>query len=523
MIRGQKRIIKNKREMNFDVNAQIHNKFDIEVIDAKTGKVKQEAKAFNIVCNNLWTRLFAMSNYFNYIFYGSGTGTPSVEDTDLFEKIGYGTIAAADDVYNIDYKQGVFSYRRKIQLSETVAVGKTITEVGIGYSTSAGTLCTHAMLQDMNGNAISIEKTDTDIINIYATVYVHFNAKGFDGGSIRMNYYDYQYSLLTLFAGVSITQKPNKFVFSNCFAFKRLNGGTYETYIGSFDAKDGNGSPRSTITYSNNPEQKTITLTAARLSANNGNIGGIVRIFLAYHRDDKATFSNYYSYPSVEMFVGGSWFPYSEIIGEAVGTGDGVTVDFGLDFPFAHDAKIYVDGILRNDVVVDYSNNNAGTYQYLQHLDKDASEDNLIPNYEPAAYDGQMYIKYGGHIFYNPMHKKGIASMYLSNTILYASNNLKEWVEIVNTVGKAAAKFEIPEEYANYKYWKFSYEPTTNSVSAKFYSIVIKDNTSNVIHFATPPAEGAIITADYRSDCIAKDVNHVFDFALTFHFGEYTG
>ena len=29
----------------------------------------------------------------------------------------------------------------------------------------------HAMLKDMNGNQISIEKTDTDIINIYATVY----------------------------------------------------------------------------------------------------------------------------------------------------------------------------------------------------------------------------------------------------------------------------------------------------------------------------------------------------------------
>ena len=39
-------------------------------------------------------------------------------------------------------------------------------------------LCTHALLQDMNGNNISIQKTNTDVINIYATVYLHFNQAG---------------------------------------------------------------------------------------------------------------------------------------------------------------------------------------------------------------------------------------------------------------------------------------------------------------------------------------------------------
>ena len=40
------------------------------------------------------------------------------------------------------------------------------------------------------------------------------------------------------------------------------------------------------------------------------------------------------------------------------------------------------------------------------------------------------------------------------------------------------------------------------------------------IHFAEPPADGDVITADYFTDVIAKDENHVFDFSITFHFGE---
>ena len=32
----------------------------------------------------------------------------------------------------------------------------------------------------------------------------------------------------------------------------------------------------------------------------------------------------------------------------------------------------------------------------------------------------------------------------------------------------------------------------------------------------------AVVTADYHTSVIAKDVNHVFYFSVTFNFGEYT-
>lgn len=62
--------------------------------------------------------------------------------------------------------------RRKIVLSPSDYVGARITEVGFGYSTSSGSAVTHSMLKDSEGNQIAIEKTDTDVLTIYATFYL---------------------------------------------------------------------------------------------------------------------------------------------------------------------------------------------------------------------------------------------------------------------------------------------------------------------------------------------------------------
>lgn len=524
MIRGKKRMLDNKPAMRFDVQTGIHNRFDIEVIDAKTGVIKQEARAFNIVCNNLWTCIVARSTYFNYIFYGTGTGIPSVEDTELFGYEGYRQPSSADDTYGVDYNKGVFWYRRKAQLSETTTVGKTITEVGISSSTSAGYLCTHAMLEDMNGNPISIEKTDTDIINIYATVYVHFDARGYDGGTIKFNYWKKEYSLLTLFAGIGIKKSPNYMVFTNQTAFTST-GRTSDMLSDSFRltpgeyAYDNIGKTGSAITYSSDAEAKTLTLTAARLGATSKNLGGIKRIVLSYCYYRSGTYADVRVAPSMIITPGGSWFPYSDIVGEAVGTGDGTAKDFALDFPLARDAKIYVDGVLATDVTVDYCVNvNGSIDNHILWLDPATiSEDTLIPYYDVTT----GYLPSSGLKFYNVMHEVGLKSVYLANVELRASNNLSAWETVADNTG-VSGTVEIPEEFRHYKYWYFVYKPYQNSISSRGSSILPIVSTGNAIHFTTPPAEGAVITADYHSECIAKDENHVFDFSLTFHFGEYT-
>lgn len=84
MVRGRTQEIKSHRKVNANINASIHNRFAVEVVDAKTGKVKQKAYGENVVCDALWTIVLEnAASYFDYIQFGTGTGTPSATDTSL--------------------------------------------------------------------------------------------------------------------------------------------------------------------------------------------------------------------------------------------------------------------------------------------------------------------------------------------------------------------------------------------------------------------------------------------------------
>ncbi len=61
---------------------------------------------------------------------------------------------------------------KKIVLNPEEYVGQTITEVGVAYGSTASYLVTHAMIKDAEGNPLSIDKTDLDVIEVYATVYI---------------------------------------------------------------------------------------------------------------------------------------------------------------------------------------------------------------------------------------------------------------------------------------------------------------------------------------------------------------
>jgi hypothetical protein len=69
-----------------------------------------------VICDQLWTNLFNTSsntfNYFNYIFYGGGNGTPSNTDTQLFSHIG--GASGGSLVKSIDNVNGVYSCRKSI-------------------------------------------------------------------------------------------------------------------------------------------------------------------------------------------------------------------------------------------------------------------------------------------------------------------------------------------------------------------------------------------------------------------------
>ena len=61
-----------------NIEVGLHNEFEIVVTDAKTGKVKQTARAENIILNKLWDSYFTDYRKFNNIHFGSGSATPTL-------------------------------------------------------------------------------------------------------------------------------------------------------------------------------------------------------------------------------------------------------------------------------------------------------------------------------------------------------------------------------------------------------------------------------------------------------------
>lgn len=501
MIRGTKRELdKQPSAVNVDFNASIHNRFDIEVVDAKTGEVKQRAQAFNVICDNLWTQLLQGNRYFLYIHYGNGTGVPSTNDTKLFGFLGYGALHDAEKKWTV--KADGAHVTGSIKLDETVAVGETLTEVGIATSTSATSLCTHAMLQDMNGNQVSILKTETDIINIYATVFLHWRNDSetvFISPSYKIDS-DYGTTptgmigwLLGDSRGDGGGGLPNRAAFSETGSYDGTGAAVYDA----------------TKTYS--LADKTITFKYPILDATKGNTSQILAVIIGAH--GVTTTVDYLTLPGIVMLVGGDKIPAYTVEAEAIGTGDGVTTDFKTAFSNLDSATIYVDGVAQSGVTIDREvpfvtgRARAGIYPGIYNDGLWA----LSTTGVGATYmkkDNTAHYPKGGCAYNSFYATCGILTV---NKNVLASNDLLTWTPV--------AAGTVPDAMRNYKYWKLE---TESSSSYQAFVVTRTKSDDNNIHFSTPPAAGAVITADYVTKTIPKDSNHVYDLEVTIGFGEYT-
>lgn len=473
--------------MDNNISCGIHNKFDIEVI--RDGEIRQKAQAFNIVTNKLWDYLIGSNDPFaKYIQYGSGSGTPSASDTSLFTRSGGAEVTEVS--LDVDHANSVITRVCKITLGLSTAVGVTLTEVGLAGANSNGNLTTHAMLQDMNGNPISIEKTDTDIINIYATVYCHWSV---DGENVNL------YPKLGL--DDNLTSSENIIY----YLMQTLTG--YYNYFNQFKAGCAMGNcivaSSKSWSKSGNTSTKKIVFTPARFTESEGNIGGITHIVttnemagLAIKCGEK------------------SWSKY-HVTGEAVGTGDGETTTFKTKIGLPENAVVKINGVTASGVTVKKI---PVDRMRLMRIDGNLSSDGHL------VYAGSYVAKWRGTMFfYNPDYQDvGFTAIrsahYYSwpSPYIYASNDLNTWTRADSGAAPGDSQlFPINTQYQHYKYYKIVIS-AGNDLNT--YSADIPDN----IIFNTAPAVGDVITIDYDTECIPKDADHVFDASITFTFGEYT-
>jgi hypothetical protein len=477
--------------MEITQKVNLHNRFDVEVRDAKTGELKKQAYAENIILTALWTRMISStSGYFNRIHLGTGTGTLSAARTSLFTFLSSRTVSNPTNV--IDRENGFVSSRRSVTYAENELVGSIITEVGIAYGDTSTNLVTHALLKDMNGNQVSLLKTDTDIITIYATVYLVFSASGWDSGHIRLIPLDDAItdrgtstpaSIIARILGDSWTASNTRCDF-NQFRYLPTSGGIAPT-----------------ITY--DVANKRITFYT-RLPAGSENGDGIYSILLGQ---------------SILFDVMGSTsFPGSSIIGEQIGVGDGTTQDFKTAFGHVKTgAKIYVDGVEQTiGVTVDLSKPGAANissefiihYQNSYLFGVETAIGASSPSGLTVEFENPYYAIYG------------IDSFYSNRGSLYVSDDRITW-DLLDTYTSTGTR-TITGSNRNKRYWKFVEDSTFDHRLNQFVSNDLTAAALKNVHFATPPASGAVITIDYDTELVAKDANHVFDCTFVLQFGEVT-
>lgn len=519
MIRGTKRPLEKK----LDLRASIHNRFDVEVRDAITGELKQQARGYNVICDTLWDRLFNMSgttwrpqNYFVYVVYGSGSGTPSASDTALFAQLGYrycetGTTIAADQERGIFWRQGVVT----LQASDNV--GDTITEVGIAYDTTH--IVTHALLEDMNGNPISIVKTDTDVILIYATVYVHFPPGGWYGGSISLS-------------RINTDGNPH---WLSMLTGRVPGGGSYIPHW----YRKGAGTRTGSSTSSNGDMSETLDRANKKITLTN-------RLEAAQLNLPIRSLPIAYQYIASGSYIGnttlwvtpGSWFTPSEIKAEAVGTGDGTTTGFATAFPVKTGSKVYVDGVEASGVTIRPGPADAA------HMENWLNTCNEVTIAGIRIYDAEAYtinadmglgtpsLQSNGRTLglENPFTAIGIASISArlstgSGGVLtvQCSDDLVSWTDAgtLSSLGITTQTLSIPQALRTKRYWRLMNAAASSKAYYARFVADVPDTAHNIV-FASPPAAGSVITCDYTPDCIAKDENHVFDLTLELTLGEYS-
>lgn len=491
--------------MDVKFNATIHNRFDLEVIDSRTGEVRQRAQAENVICNGLWSRRTSSLGYFSYIHYGTGAGTPAAADTQLFSFLG--ALGFTTNSYTMNEACDTYARQRMAQMAENVAVGATLTEVGVAYDNRGATLVTHAMLRDMNGNPMTITKTATDVINIYATIYLHWNADGYDNGTIRITG---RPQLLMYLLGCSEDERIN-YVRARAPEFIYLSYGKghgYETAYGyQVEVR------RWTATPTFNAATKRLTIKMDRQGVDTFNN---IRGFTGFHfhsywsaNDDKTE-----QEATLQLIVdGGSWFSASQVTNDIIGTGDGVTTHFSTTFPEVSDAAIYINGVLQTSgVTVDKQPRNTGNMGY--EFDCINAAGVKIWSAKPIADLGAIAVN-STRYFYNRWWELGIASFYARYVTVWGSDDLENWTEL-KAYSTAAATVQLAAGDRNYKYWKVQ---TGASSAGSFYTLTADCLATNV-HFDVAPPAGATIKADYTTACVAKDANHVFDLTVTMQLAE---
>lgn len=487
--------------MNLQQKATLHNRFDFEIYDVKTGKTEY-AQAENIVLNNMWTRVCDGSNYFNYIGVGKGTGNLSPTRTTLFNHLAYKSAVAVETVYDTDTTVHV---TKSVTFSETEANGAW-TEVGILYGTStASNYVTHALITDSEGNTITINKTNTKIVTVYATVYIELLAP------ISGNYY-----CATGIKNMIIKNLIDGSSASGIFFTSLLTAEGKPSIIAGHDSLY--------LSWNSDAANKRRYSGLVRLTSENGNYP--IRGMIVYYKGGETRSDNAggVSLPLAGVFAGKNY------VGVPIGTGDGSTEQFDMPLSFIkpNSETIYVGGVAKtrgSDYTIHYGMKSTETMlldmpdaakRLGSEFDTNLAyieETLVLPQPSGAEATVTSIVLKNGT---SSSHRCGGYDVKLSIdgvTWVNAGSVNSGWGSTIATLGSFT-----PDKYKFVKVKLIKGSPSSMMLS--YIKIYATPPTTKHITFTTPPAAGAVITADFTTEYIAKTSNFVLDVQAEILFGE---
>lgn len=484
--------------MNIKKRVSVHNRFDIEVRDKETGELKQKGVAENMILNRAYNRICNFNSYFNYIHFGTGTGSPTPERTTLFTPLGYKAVTVDEKVKEYP----ISKVTKKITLAPEEYVGRTITEVGISEATNA--INTHALIKDAEGNPLSITKTDIDVITIYATVFIELQ----DANDVT-------------FSKFATNSLVNYFIDDSAMNPSLILGDIGEPTpmftIGNVLGTVG-------LTKTVDVASKKVSF-ATRLGIDAGNydirelaLGDICRV-------------------NLENTI--AWNPIN-LTDISIGTGDGETTAFDLGRYDTSNVVIKVDGNVTND----YSLQNiSGENREYFPIWKLVKEGTAIPEYylkncfvgiatssnptvgtsypiievNPDTIVGKT-IDYSLYGYYYSANSYCTSRIYIDGS--YDGINFTNLVDI-----EARNNNTITQGYTfnnAYNYIRIRYSFASRGRKPYIYYIRLRNDNYGQpkIIFNTPPAVDSLITADYTVPYIPKTSDYVLDVNFELQFGE---
>lgn len=519
----------------------IHNKYEITVTDSRTGEVRQRAVGYNVVLNQYYTVLFGSNSYdswrlLNQIGIGTGTATPAVTDTTLTN----GDTASTTDV------EVVYAYptsHRTVQavFGTSVGAGKTYTEVGLqGYVREGQSYyyISRALLQDAEGNPISIVKTNTDVLTVTATFYCTYTSGGIGSNGIYPAEPS-QNRLVQWCLGVSY--RPNRVYFTPYSLDKsedlqRLHANGTDTIV-------------ATVTTNVASQQATFAWEVPQNS----------------HNSQQIQVVGIPGYGAIR-FPDSSLLQYYRITGETIATADGTQTQFDFSAPTVKSGSVHIffDGTETpsSGYTVDYNSNCTdrwGLYATATMTLEDTTHvkcgdwgdmsAGTSKSYEPFAFASECTATTGKSSQYiditsakpcwfdftNATRCNTLridmplpAAQYDNVVIEYSSDNTA-WTAVTYTRDADGTRYTFPTVTA--RYWRFYVNGYTMEVGGYRSDIPAKDGqpkisnrfalgyTGHTVTFATAPTAGTVITATYDVEIPYKTEHNLLRGSFVINFG----